>query len=703
MSFKADTRVFRWPSVLLLAAILLFCFIPGAGSVAAQTGDDHGNDFNVATALPLDSSLAGRIDPGSDRDVFKLDLSGAAGSTHVWIYTTGGLDTRGWLYDSDGEVLTGDDNTTSDGVIVETNFRIPWTLAPGVYYISVRNADSVTTGDYTVHAMAEDHGHYLDLATPLALGGSATGRIDPGFDRDVFKLDLSGPAGSTHVWIYTTGGLDTRGWLYDGDGNFLRFGDNTTLDGVTVDTNFRIPGTLVPSVYYVSVRNADGVATGDYTIHAVADDHGHYLDAATPLALGGSAAGRIAPGFDRDFFELDLSGAAGSTHVWIYTTGGLDTRGWLYDSDGNFLRFGDNTTLDGVTVDTNFRIPGTLVPSVYYVSVLNAVGVATGDYTIHAVADDHGHYLDAATPLALGGSAAGRIAPGFDRDFFELDLSGAAGSTHVWIYTTGGLDTRGWLYDSDGNRLAFNNNSYLVGRELEFQLRRRLSSGVYYILVRSWSTSDNDNDAYDIGDYALHAEAVTDPGGTPSTATNLNLDEAAPGTVDAAGDADYFRLDLARPTDLVVLARNVYYRYHPSGERIFPEPLYAAMLDSQGTEMPVNVYGAESDNTWIEDSFGPGTYYVKVTARYGEATYPVPYTIQAYEEYRLRQLYRRLRRSDFFVGQFPGWRPAIRLPMAPAELRAGGRGHQCRTGMGGRHQRRRHQRCRGRRHDGLQP
>ena len=516
MSFKADTRVFRWPSVLLLAAILLFCFIPGAGSVAAQTGDDHGNDFNVATALPLDSSLAGRIDPGSDRDVFKLDLSGAAGSTHVWIYTTGGLDTRGWLYDSDGEVLTGDDNTTSDGVIVETNFRIPWTLAPGVYYISVRNADSVTTGDYTVHAMAEDHGHYLDLATPLALGGSATGRIDPGFDRDVFKLDLSGPAGSTHVWIYTTGGLDTRGWLYDGDGNFLRFGDNTTLDGVTVDTNFRIPGTLVPSVYYVSV--------------------------------------------------------------------------------------------------------------------LNAVGVATGDYTIHAVADDHGHYLDAATPLALGGSAAGRIAPGFDRDFFELDLSGAAGSTHVWIYTTGGLDTRGWLYDSDGNRLAFNNNSYLVGRELEFQLRRRLSSGVYYILVRSWSTSDNDNDAYDIGDYALHAEAVTDPGGTPSTATNLNLDEAAPGTVDAAGDADYFRLDLARPTDLVVLARNVYYRYHPSGERIFPEPLYAAMLDSQGTEIPVNVYGAESDNTWIEDSFGPGTYYVKVTARYGEATYPVPYTIQAYED-----------------------------------------------------------------------
>ena len=515
MRFKAGTRVFGWPSLLILAATLLFCFIP-AGSIGAQTGDDHGNDFNAATSLALGSSIAGRIDPGSDQDVFELDLSGAADPTHVWIYTTGGLDTRGWLYDSVGNRLTGNDNTTSDGVIVGRNFRIPRTLAPGVYYIIVENADGVTTGDYTVHAMA--------------------------------------------------------------------------------------------------------------------DDHGHYLDAATPLALGGSVAGRVAPGFDRDVFELDLSGAAGPTHVWIYTTGGLDTRGWLYDSDGNFLRFDDNTTSDGVIVETNFRIPRTLAPGVYYVSVRNAGGLATGDYTIHAMADDHGHYLDAATTLALGGSAAGRIDPGFDRDVFELDLSGAVGTTDVWIYTTGGLDTRGWLYDSEDNLLAFNNDSYLVGQEYGLSLRRRLSSGVYYISVRSWSTSDSAYDADDTGDYTLHAEAVTDPGGTRSTATILNLDQPAPGTVDAADDADYFRLDLAMPADLVVLARNVYNRYHPSGEVIFPEPLYATMLDNQGVEIPVNVHGGESDNTLIEDSFGPGTYYIKVTARYGEATYPVPYTIQAYED-----------------------------------------------------------------------
>ena len=157
-------------------------------------------------------SVAGRIDPGDDRDVFKLDLSSGPGTTDVWIYTTGTLDTQGWLYDSNGDFLaSNNDTTTSGGVIVETNFRIPRTLAPGVYYVSVRSADRVTTEDYTLHAKADDHGHFLDTATTLSLGSPVAGRIDLGFDRDVFKLDLSGASGNTHVWLYTTGDLDTWG------------------------------------------------------------------------------------------------------------------------------------------------------------------------------------------------------------------------------------------------------------------------------------------------------------------------------------------------------------------------------------------------------------------------------------------------------------------------------------------------------------
>ena len=378
-AFQADTAFFqKRPSVgrlLLLAASLFFCFITGLGSVTAQTTDDHGNYLSDATNLPLGSSITGRISPGDDLDVFRLDLSGASGTTHVWLYTTGNLDTWGGLYDSTGTLLVSDnDTTTSSGVIVETNFRIPRTLAPVVYYVGVRSADLTTTGDYTLHAKADDHGGFLDTATTLALGSSAAGRIDPGFDRDFFKLDLSGASGNTHVSIYTAGSLDTQGWLYDSNGDLLEFDDNTTSGGVIVETNFRIPWTLTPGVYYVAVYSADSTTTGDYTIYfqARTDDHGTSFQTATTLPLGSSIAGRINSGDDRDVFKLDLSGASGTTDVWIYTTGDLDTRGSLYDSSGDLLVFNQDSFIDSRR--TNFHLRRNLSSGVYYLEVRSCAG-----------------------------------------------------------------------------------------------------------------------------------------------------------------------------------------------------------------------------------------------------------------------------------------------------------------------------------------
>ena len=81
--------------------------------IGTQTADDHGDFFGTATGLALGSSKAGRIDPGDERDVFKLDLSGASGDTDVWIYTTGDLNTVGELSGSGGEMLASNDYLTS--------------------------------------------------------------------------------------------------------------------------------------------------------------------------------------------------------------------------------------------------------------------------------------------------------------------------------------------------------------------------------------------------------------------------------------------------------------------------------------------------------------------------------------------------------------------------------------------------------------
>ena len=351
------------------------------------------------------------------------------------------------------------------------------------------------------------------------------------------------------------------------------------------------------------------------------DDHGNDFNNATNLPLGSSIAGRISPGDDLDVFRLDLSGTSGTTDVWIYTTGDLDTQGWLYDSSGDLLASNDNTTSGGVIVETNFRIPRTLTPGVYYVRVYSADRTTTGDYTLHAKADDHGHSSSVATSLSLGFSVVGSIDPDFDRDVFKLDLSGTPGTTDVWIYTTGDLDTLGWLYDSNINLIASNDDSYIAGRETSFSLRSNLSSGVYYLWVRSWDGA--------IGDYTLHAEAVTDPGSATGTAATLSLDSPAPGMIDTASDADYFRLVLTESKNLVIYTYGLVLH---DGSNFSPiEPLDGAVLDNSGAEISVNVYD-EGIGFNIMDDFNPGTYYVKVTAPASDTTYPVPYTIHAYED-----------------------------------------------------------------------
>ena len=71
---------------LILAVSVSSLLILSTGGAGGQTvEDDHGDDFDTATLVELGSSVDGRIDPGDDRDVFKIDLSEASGPTDLWV------------------------------------------------------------------------------------------------------------------------------------------------------------------------------------------------------------------------------------------------------------------------------------------------------------------------------------------------------------------------------------------------------------------------------------------------------------------------------------------------------------------------------------------------------------------------------------------------------------------------------------------
>ena len=236
--------------------------------------------------------------------------------------------------------------------------------------------------------------------------------------------------------------------------------------------------------------------------------------------------------------------------------------------------------------------------------------------------DDHGNIFNTATNLSLGTSITARIDPGDDRDVFKLDLSAASGQTDVWLYTTGELDTVGEFYDVYGALLVSNDDRYTTGRNYNFQIRRNVPPGVYYLLVRTY---------YDeTGEYTLHTRAVTEPGNAPDAATRLMLDSPRPGIIDETGGADYFRLDLTESTNLRIYGRSWNY-----------VPVEATVFDSTGeTEVPVNIYPQRirvfgfifRDGFRIWDDLGPGTYYIKVSSPARDIFRDVPYTIIALDD-----------------------------------------------------------------------
>ncbi len=278
-----------------------------------------------------------------------------------------------------------------------------------------------------------------------------------------------------------------------------------------------------------------------------------------------------------------------------------------------------------------------ILPAVYVVAclVLNTGGV-WGQGT-----DDHGDTFATATNLPLGSSRAGRIDLSDDRDVFRLDLSGRSGSTDVWIYTTGDLDTVGWVYDSDANLLVANDDGFIGSQRAGFHIRWVLPGGVYFLAVRGYL--DPDTGRRETGSYRVHAQAVTGPGNTTGTATSLGKGSLAPGRIDTAGNADFFRMDFTESTNMEVQAINSFRTYPIDADDFGVKPvapLSVEVLDAEGAEVSVNVYEIsatiEGDRQpagfIIRDDFGPGTYYFKITTPAGVTSHPVPYTIYAFED-----------------------------------------------------------------------
>ena len=249
---------------LILAVSVASLLVLSTGGAGGQTvEDDHGDDFDTATLVELGSSVDGRIDPGDDRDVFKIDLSEASGPTDLWVYTLGEFDSYGGLYDSTGRPIEfNDDSFFAD------NFRassIRSVVQPGIYYVIVVGFRGVS-GDYTFHAQAVvDPGNTIETAKALSLDSADGGTINSPDDADYFKLDFTE---TKHAIIHAVSADVTRidAALLDAQGtelsaNIARVRIRLLVGGIFAPV-FRIGFTIREDfehgTYYLKVTNPRG-------------------------------------------------------------------------------------------------------------------------------------------------------------------------------------------------------------------------------------------------------------------------------------------------------------------------------------------------------------------------------------------------------------------------------------------------------------
>ena len=229
--------------------------------------------------------------------------------------------------------------------------------------------------------------------------------------------------------------------------------------------------------------------------------------------------------------------------------------------------------------------------------------------TREATTRDHSGSRSGATSLGLGSSVPGSIDPSNDEDYFRIVLTS---ETDLWVYASGSDDTVGEVQDSNGAVKASNDDGILLDGRLNFSIRAELPAGTYYVRVTSFA-------ARETAAYTIHARAATDPGNTKETATPISPDSMTPARIGPEGGesgANYFKLELNRPTDIWVMAVG---RVDTFGQLIDADN-DSVLVQNDDSEFPDNERGF-----MLRRRLEARTYYIKVRGYLDDDT--GPYTL----------------------------------------------------------------------------
>ena len=530
-----------------------------------DAADDYRSDTSTTGVVTVGGSVTGEIERSGDHDWFAVDM--VAGKAYridlEGLWTKAGTlrnpVLRGVKDDNGVHLRNTSDHDGGSGVNSRVVFTAP---ADATYYLAASSISIGTgTGTYklSVTEYTGDYAAGIGTSGTVEVGGSVTGEIELRGDRDWFEVTLE--AGKVYRFDLksTRTGHGALQWsqirVYDADGNRI---DNTT-DHWSGSSAYSSQVDFVADMggtYYVSAQAFWG-SVGTYRLSVteiaeIGDDYAAGTGTTGTLAVGRSATGEFDYGGDRDWFAMTLE----ADKVYrFYLRGnfyGIQALNHpdvsVYDADGNLI---DNTATNGIPRLGINRVVYFVADrdGIYYVSA-TARRADPYKLSVTEIADDYASSTATTGMLAEEGSATGEIEFRGDRDWFEVTLE--AGKVYRFELKgepTGDGTLRSPLlhgiYDDHGDRIDGTTGAYSnFGSNANYSVLDFISdeAGIYYVSAgtarKIW-----------MGTYALSVTEVADDyAHDTGTTGTLAAEGSTTGTIDYAGDRDWFEVSLKAGT-----------------------------------------------------------------------------------------------------------------------------------------------------------
>ncbi len=469
-----------------------------------------------------------------------------------------------------------------------------------------------------------------DTATPVIVGTTVSGTIDPRGDFDHYAVSLAHQGELTVEFPAVPPGIDIAFRVKDAAGAQVWGWQGAGATGTPFSASVDLK---VPGDYVIEVRDGSSNAGSPqpYTMitsfipTADSAEPNDTYDTATPLAWNAATRANILPRGDFDHYRVVADRMGQLTLQFTHVPPELNMAFRIKNADGGQVWGWQSASATGETFTAIADLPA---PGTYIIEVRDGSSDARSAQPYEMVAslnpafdggEPNDHYT-AATPVHFGAQVWANILPRGDFDHYLVEITQQGELTVFFNESPAELNMAYRIKDENGGQVwgwqgaANSGETFHAWADLK-------SPGTYVIEVRDGSSDARSPDPYGMVISFRPTADPAEPNDRHTTATPLAFDVVQQSNILPRGDFDHFRVTAPHQGELTV------------DFPVSPANLNMAfrIKDMDGRQ----VWGWQSATdtgepfrAWV-DLKTPGDYVIEVRDGSSDARSPEPYSLSA--------------------------------------------------------------------------